>query len=363
MRRQFKNFDMVIVICICVIFIIGLLFLYSASKSLEENVYEKRMIKQILSMLIGVFAGTIVFSIDYRKLLDLSYLFYWLMNFLLFFVLVLGAIRLGAQRWISIGGIAFQPSEFAKIIFILAIASFLGRRKESIENKRNIIKPLFLLGVPFFLIAAQPDLGTALVLIPVFFAMLFISGINVKVLLGFIGAGVMTTPFLWHFLKEYQRKRILVFLNPNIDPLGAGYTIIQSKVAIGSGQLFGKGWLSGTQNQLNFLPERHTDFIFSVVGEEWGFVGCSIVLLLYFIIIYRGIIIMRETKDLYGKLIACGVVSLLSFQIFINIGMTIGLLPVVGLTLPFISYGGSSLISSIMAVALLLNVGYRKPYF
>jgi rod shape determining protein RodA len=363
MRRNLKNFDMIILVCVCIIFVIGLIFLYSASSSLEGQVYKKLISKQIIAMLVGVFAGALVFSIDYRRLVDISYVFYWIMIILLFIVLLLGAIRLGAQRWISFGGIAFQPSEFAKIVFILSIASFLGRRKETIENKRNIIKPLFILALPFFLIAAQPDLGTALILVPIVLSMLFISGINIKILLGFMGTCFLTMPFLWQFLKEYQKKRILVFLDPTIDPLGAGYTIIQSKVAVGSGQLFGKGWLAGTQNQLNFLPERHTDFIFSVVGEEWGFIGCSLVLLLFMIVIYRGILIMRDTKDIFGKLIACGVITLLSFQVFVNVGMTLGLLPVVGLTLPFISYGGSSLISSSIAIALLLNVGYRRPYF
>jgi len=178
-----------------------------------------------------------------------------------------------------------------------------------------------------------------------------------------IGTTLFSMPFFWYMLKDYQRERLLVFVNPNVDPLGAGYTVIQSKIAIGSGMFFGKGWLSGTQNQLNFLPERHTDFIFSVIGEQWGFFGSSILIALFIILIYRGLKIAHETTDSYGKLLAIGIVSLLAFQIIVNIGMTIGLMPVVGLPLPLLSYGGSSLLTTVVSIGILLNIGMRKPRF
>ena len=177
------------------------------------------------------------------------------------------------------------------------------------------------------------------------------------------GAGVAAMPFFWHFLRDYQRQRLLVFINPNVDPLGAGYNIIQSKVAIGSGGLIGKGWLNGTQNQLNFLPERHTDFIFSVIGEEWGFLGIVAVILLYFLIIKRALTIASSTSDMYGRLVASGIAVMFSFQVIINMGMTVGVMPVVGIPLPLISYGGSSLLATLVAIGLLVNVGMRRSTF
>ena len=220
--------------------------------------------------------------IDYQKLIDISPFLYVLNLILLILVLFLGSRRLGAQRWLVFGGIGFQPSEFIKITFILALASYLGHRKDSLGGAGAISSPVILMLPAFILIAAQPDLGTALILVPILFSMVFIAGMNIKAILLFLSAGILSMPLFWHLLKDYQKKRLLVFINPNLEPLGAGYTIIQSKIAIGSGHFLGKGWLSGTQNQLNFLPERHTDFIFSVVGEEWGFLGGVILILLYF---------------------------------------------------------------------------------
>ncbi|MFH1790620.1 MAG: rod shape-determining protein RodA [Candidatus Omnitrophota bacterium] len=361
--RDIRKLDTIILLCVACIFSIGLLFLYSAVHSFPEDYSRSIVTKQMIWMALGMLIALIFIILDYRKFVDMAYVFYGISVLALIFVLFAGERRLGAQRWIQIGAFGFQPSEAIKIAFILAMSSFIGRRKDDISNPVNIVGAMLLLGVPFVLIAAQPDLGTALVLIPVFIALLYIGGMSVKPLMAFIACGIMGTPLFWHMLKDYQRKRLLVFVNPDLDPMGAGYTIIQSKIAIGSGRIMGKGWLSGTQGQLNFLPERHTDFIFSVVGEEWGLVGGLVLLSLYFVVIYRGIRIIGMTSDMYGKLIATGAVSLLAFQVIVNIGMTLGLLPVVGLTLPFISYGGSSLISSAVAVALLLNVGLRRPLF
>jgi rod shape determining protein RodA len=243
------------------------------------------------------------------------------------------------------------------------MTAYLGHARAQLANIRGLIPPLLLTIPPFALIILQPDLGTALILVPVLFMMLFIAGAQPRHILGLGLCGIFCSPIFWHFLKAYQKKRLLVFLNPNTDPLGAGYTIIQSKIAIGSGGLAGKGWLAGTQNQLNFLPERHTDFIFSVIGEEWGFLGAMLVVGLYFLLLKRGLIILERTTDIYGRLLGAGIITMLGFQIFVNIAMTIGLMPVVGVPLPLVSYGGSSLWTTLMAVALLLNVGMRRTRF
>jgi len=358
-----KHIDSVIIICVTIIFFIGLLFLYSASYSLSEQTSKSFVLRQIMWMIVSVFFVMIILAIDYQRLIDFSYVFYVINLALLVMVLFIGSRRYGAVRWISFAGISFQPSEFIKISFILALASYLGYKKDTRNNVGGIFVPLLIMLPAFALIVIEPDLGTALILVPILLAMIFVAGVNLKPIIFFISSGVLCAPIFWNFLKGYQKKRLLVFIKPDLDPLGAGYTIIQSKIAVGSGQIFGKGWLSGTQNQLNFLPERHTDFIFSVVGEEWGFIGSAILILLYFTIIYRGIRIISETSDFYGKTVATGIVALFAFQVVVNIGMTIGLLPVVGLTLPFISYGGSSLISFMIAIGVLLNIGMRRPLF
>jgi len=243
------------------------------------------------------------------------------------------------------------------------MSGYLGNKKDTMRRPSSLIVPCIIIGIPFVLVLLQPDLGTALLLIPIFLAMLVVSGASGKYVIGMIAAGILAAPFFWHFLREYQRQRLMVFISPNIDPLGAGYTIIQSKIAIGSGGLVGKGWLNGTQNQLNFLPERHTDFIFSVVGEEFGFLGASALVLLFFVLVKKAFVIANQTSDMYGRCIATGIGVMLAMQVIINVGMTIGLMPVVGIPLPLVSYGGSSLLATMIAIGLLLNVGMRRSTF
>lgn len=362
-KRLYRNFDKALLAAALLIFLIGLATIHSATQAKELSFNESYVLKQMSSMTIGIILLVIVIKISYQRFVDLSYILYGMNLVLLALVLVLGHVRLGAQRWFSIGGFAFQPSEFIKLSLILALASYVGTRKDSMRNFRSIIIPCILLAVPFVLVLLQPDLGTALLLLPIFFSILLVSGVEFKYLIGMIIAGLAVMPVFWHFLREYQRQRLLVFINPNIDPLGAGYTIIQSKIAVGSGGLFGKGWLAGTQNQLNFLPERHTDFIFSVIGEEWGLFGALVVVFLYFFIIQKALIIASQTSDAYGRAIATGVASMLAVQVVVNISMTIGLMPVVGIPLPMISYGGSSLITTLAAIGLLLNVSMRRSTF
>ena len=312
---------------------------------------------------VGIVLLVLAISISYQRFIDIAYVLYALNVGLLALVLLLGHARLGAQRWFSIGGFAFQPSEFIKLSLILALSNYTAAKKDSMAELKSLIVPIMLLAIPFALVLMQPDLGTALLLVPIFFAIMVVSGARLKYLGIMILSGLAGLPVFWHALRDYQRQRLMVFINPNIDPLGAGYTIIQSKIAVGSGGLMGKGWLSGTQNQLNFIPERHTDFIFSVIGEEWGFLGAIALVLMYFFIVKRAFNIASLTSDLYGKTIASGIGVMIGLQVVINVAMTIGLMPVVGIPLPLVSYGGSSLIATLVAIGLLINVGIRRSTF
>ena len=362
-RRLTKDLDKTLLAITLILCLGGLFILLSATQAKGLSFIESYVFKQISWIALAAVLLLTVLNISYQKFIDASYILYAVNIILLALVLILGRERLGAQRWFTIGNFAFQPSEFIKINFILALANLLGSKKGRLDNVRGIFMPLTLLAIPFLLVLIQPDLGTALLLLPIFLAMAYVGGARVKHLVVLILAGIGALPFFWQILKDYQKQRLLVFLNPNADPLGAGYTIIQSKIAVGSGGLIGKGWLAGTQNQLNFLPERHTDFIFSVIGEEWGLFGALILILLYFLIIKRGLDIAYSTNDMYGKLVAVGIVVLISLQVVINIAMTIGLMPVVGIPLPLVSYGGSSMLATFIAIGLLLNIGMRRSRF
>ena len=275
-------------------------------------------------------------------------------------VMVLGQSALGAQRWIQIGPITLQPSEFSKIIMIISLATILDKRMGKLNTFKDLLPVAAYVGLPFLLVMKQPDLGTALVFMAIFFGMIFAAGVNLRLLMIIFGAGIACMPIFWHFLKDYQKMRIMVFMDPNVDPLGSGYHIIQSKIAIGSGMLFGKGLFGGTQSQLNFLPENHTDFIFAVIGEELGFIGATFVLILYFIMLYRGSKVANEARDNFGALLAVGITSMLTFHVLVNVGMTAGIMPVTGIPLPLMSYGVSSLTTNLVAVGILLNIYMRR---
>lgn len=362
-KRLIKDFDKTIPVIVFILCAIGLFTLYSATKVRDLPFTESFVFKQINWIALGAILLMIVINISYQKFIDISYVLYAVNIALLVLVLILGRERLGAQRWFTIGNFTLQPSEFIKINFILALANYLGSKKGKLETPAGFVIPIILLMIPFLLVVIQPDLGTALLLVPIFLSMMFVAGARPKYLITLIILGLASMPVFWHFLRDYQRQRLTVFLNPNVDPLGAGYTIIQSKIAVGSGGLVGKGWLAGTQNQLNFLPERHTDFIFSVIGEEWGLFGALVLVLLFFLIVKRGFDIAYLTNDMHGKLIATGIVVLMALQVTINIAMTIGMMPVVGIPLPLISYGGSSMFTTFIAVGLLLNIGMRRSRF
>ncbi len=355
---------------LCLIFslsLIGLLVLFSSLHYKGELVGKSIFFRQ----LIWVFSGWILlffFSrVNYRVFFELSWVIYGITLLSLLAVLVLGDVRMGARRWIEIGFFSFQPSEFAKIAVLFLAARFyavrLGRGKGYLRSFWHEVVAIFLPFLPaFFLVFKQPDLGTTLVIVFLLLLMGFGCGMKKRNIIVVFLVCILMVPLGSLFLKEYQKERIAVFLNPNIDPLGMGYTITQSKIAIGSGQVFGKGFLSGTQGQLNFIPARHTDFIFTLVGEEWGFFGALILLGLYFFLMQIILDISFSCRDKFGFCLGIGIYALFFVHIMINIAMVIGFLPVVGIPLAFLSYGGSYMFLNFMLIGVLLNIHRQNRY-
>ena len=360
-KRLLRRTDLTLIVSAVAIVIMSLVIIGSATHvntpSEERYWFVQR---QGISIVIDIALAAFLMNFDYKILQRYGNHFYVFNLILLILVMLVGQTALGAQRWIALGPISIQPSEFSKLIMIIALAAMLEKRGGKINTITDLAPVAAYVGVPFLLVLKQPDLGTSLVFLAIFFGMVFVAGVRLRLLLGIFGAGLAAMPVLWHFLKDYQKMRIMVFMDPNVDPLGAGYHIIQSKIAIGSGMLFGKGLFGGTQSQLNFLPENHTDFIFSVVGEELGFVGCAILLLLYLVVLWRGIRIAQDASDMFGRLLAVGITSMIAFHVLINVGMTMGIMPVTGIPLPLMSYGVSSLTTNIMAIAILLNIQLRR---
>jgi len=309
---------------------------------------------------VGFVALVVVASIDYRRLVRAAPAFYLLGLAGLGAVFVLGRTVSGARRWIVWGPLSVQPSELFKIAFVLMAVWVITSRWAQPVGRTTVALTLPIVAVPALLIVKQPDLGTALMLFPVLVILLIGAGVRLRLLGGLALAGVAAAPLAWLVLRDYQRERILVFLDPLRDPLGSAYNVIQAKIAIGSGQLLGKGVAGATQSRLAFLPERHTDFIFAVFAETWGFVGCLVLLVCYVLLLLRGFDIAASAREPVGRLVALGATSLLATQVLINVGMVIGLLPVVGIPLPLMSYGGSAMLASLMALGLLLSVRMRQ---
>jgi len=316
--------------------------------------------RQVSWVGVGLVGLLVVVSVDYRNLVRTAPVLYVVGLGLLTSVFVLGRTVSGARRWIHLGPLTVQPSELFKLIFIITLAwAFTAGRGERL-SRAALIGTFVLLGVPFLLVVRQPDLGTALVLVPVLAATLVGIGIRMKVLGALTLAGVAAMPLGWFVLKPYQRDRLLVYLDPFRDPLGTAYNVIQAKIAIGSGQLLGKGIGGATQSRLSFLPERHTDFIFAVFAEMWGFLGCLVLIVAYVLLVMRGFEIAAGTRETRGRILALGVTTVFAAQILINIGMVTGLLPIVGIPLPLMSYGGSSMVVSLTALGLLLSIRMRQ---
>lgn len=343
----------------------GVFTIYSTRYPFNLSGQMPFFLRQIIWIIVSLFILWLVYNWDVRKLWDLAYLIYIITLALLLMVAILGHIRLGAQRWLKILWLNFQPSELAKLSTIIILARYFSSRSiwdiktKNFNFVKGVIFPLLLISPFIILILAQPDLGTALILIFIYISMLYLSKIKKSYILILIIIFLCSLPFAWHFLRDYQKERLLVFLKPGMDPLGAGYTVTQSKIAIGSGRLLGKGWLAGTQSQLRFLPESHTDFIFSSFAEEWGLLGSLALLGLYYLLINYFLWISQRSDESFLRLLAGGIVFLFSIQIFINLAMNLGMAPVVGIPLIFFSYGGSSIFISFICLGIMMNIQRR----
>lgn len=364
-RRLVKNFDWITFGLIITIALIGIATIFSATRLPVEGMEGSQpafYLKQILWLFISILALFAVVMIDYIWFYRLAYIFYAIGLVLLIAVLMAGKSSLGAQRWINLGFVAFQPSEFFRLAFIMAFSSYLVNKN---LYERIPISCVFIFGIiPLFLIVLQPDLGTAIMLMSLFVILSIMRGLSRKIITLAVIVSLISIPFLghifWESMKDYQKNRLVAFVDPEIDPSGIGYHINQSKIAIGSGSFIGKGYLKGTQGPLRFLPEKHTDFIFSVFSEEWGFLGSMTLFTLYIMVFLRGLDTAKKAKDEFSKLAATGIVSMFFIYFLVNTGMALGIMPVVGVPLPFMSYGGTALLSNFIAAGLLINIRTRR---
>ncbi|MFO7716085.1 rod shape-determining protein RodA [Desulfosarcina sp.] len=363
-RRLLQCFDWGLLVLTLSIGGAGLVVLFSAvtAGSADANILLFK--KQLIWYGVGIGVMIFCFLFDYKHFERFASSIYLASIGALTAVLFFGKYVGGSRRWLPLGPLSLQPSEMAKIAVIIVLARYFAKiiNTEGL-TLRDLVAPVFLTAVPFALIVQQPDLGTAMVIALIAGTMTLFAKIERRALSWLIATFTLLIPLVWFFLRGYQKQRILTFLNPDRDPLGAGYHIIQSKIAIGSGMLTGKGFLKGSQNALSFLPEQHTDFIFSVLAEEWGLMGSLSVVTLFLIIIAWGLSIAGRCRDPFGTILSVGVTAMIAWQAFINIGMVMGLMPVVGVTLPFVSYGGSSVITLMMGIGLLMNVSMRRFKF
>ncbi len=354
---QLSGLDWLVLLSSLALSLVGLATVHSASSELPVD-YTPRQASWVA---LGLVVMIVLFLVDYHLLTDLSLPFYLVGCGLLGLVLVVGSARGGAQSWLGLGPVGFQPSEVAK----LATALFLARYLAEVNRPILSLKEIFFAGaiavVPMTLVALEPDLGTAAMFVPMLAGMLLVGGIRLKVWAAGVIAFVVLASGLWLFaMQPYQRERVRTFLEPGSDPLGAGYQVRQSKIAVGSGQLTGRGYMQGTQSQLRFLPARHTDFIFAVLAEEWGFVGVLGVLGLYAVFIVNGARIALRARDREGILLVVGLLSVISFHVLYNTAMVVGLVPITGIPLPFLSYGGSFTFLSFAVTGLILGVDVRR---
>lgn len=363
-RRLIQNFDWVTFTVTLLIVFVGIMTIYSATRPLSEEEYSGFYIRQIIWLIISVIAMFFIVSFDYIWLGRFSIPLYVIGIILLLIVFIMGKIGMGAKRWISLGPFSFQPSEFYKILFVVMLANYLSQIKGTVEAKTLFRIFFFITFIPIILLIKQPDLGTTLIIMAIFTAVILAKGISKKIAILLIIIGLISLPFLgnilWGGLKDYQKNRIVAFIEPEIDRTGIGYHLNQSKITIGSGKFLGKGFLHGTQGPFRFLPEKHTDFIFAVFAEEWGFLGSTALLMLYLILILRGLDTARKARDEFGRLLATGITFMFLFYFVVNIGMTLGLMPVVGIPLPFMSYGGTALLSNFIGIGILINIRTRR---
>ncbi len=431
-ERSVFRIDLLLVIATVTLMVIGVLFIYSSGVTADGMSFSREWLRQLVWIGLGLIVFVAVSSFDYARLRDLAPHIFVAILLVLVGTLLFGRVERGARRWVGIGDLGVQPSEFAKTVTILLLARFLERRRHSLHNPLTFAAAMGIVLVPVGLILLQPDLGTALVYVPIFLVMTYTAGAKpsyvlfillsgvimvvltvlpaweslihgaevpvisvlrdqrllMVVIAGLAAAGLLAvigllvikrSYFRWiiygiavaltglagsilgrRVLREYQLMRLIVFLDPNVDPRGAGWHIIQSVTAVGSGGIAGKGWLRGTQSHLQYLPEQSTDFIFSILAEEWGFIGALAVFACFSIIIIRGLLISAKAKDDFASLVAIGIVAMFFFHSAVNIGMAIGVMPITGIPLPFVSYGGSSLWNGLIAVGLLMSIYHRR---
>ena len=354
-----KKTDWPLIIVTMCLSVFGIIVIYSATRTLDTNT---NVIVQSISFAIGIGLLVLLQRFDYEQFKNMIKPIYIISVLMLVAVLIFGITgECGARSWIRIGAIGILPSEFAKICFIITFSYHLSMVEEDINKPLVIFGLILHLSVPVLLIMCQPDLGSMLVFLFMFACMLFAARLSWKYIVPVALGGVISLPFIYKYvLNEYQQKRIQVFFNPDLDPLNRGYNVIQSKIAVGSGQLWGKGYLQGTQNQLGYLPTKYTDFIFSVISEEFGFIGAALVALALFFIIWRCFKTAQLSSNLFGRYICVGTASMLLFHSFENMGMCIGLMPVTGIPLPFVSYGGTSMVTNMIAIGLVLSVAYHN---
>ncbi|MBQ9440950.1 MAG: rod shape-determining protein RodA [Alphaproteobacteria bacterium] len=358
MKIKLKQIPLLPLLIIVFLLIIALLSLYSLLSSGGMKPY---IIKQITRIVIGFIVMYFVLIFDIKLFKKYAYLLYFGSLLMLVVVAMMGRTAMGAQRWLNLYYISVQPSEAMRISLIIALAKYFSCiNNEDVNNVLYLIFPSILVLIPTGLVLQQPDLGTAMLLLLVYFSILFIVGLELWKLLLIPACGLVLFPIIWQYLHEYQKNRILMFLVPENDPNGAGYHIIQSKIAIGSGGIWGQGFMKGSQCQLNFLPEKHNDFIFAAIAEEFGFVGCITIIVLYLILLVYNYNIVIQTRNKFYKYLVFGLNSMFFFYIFINISMVCGLLPVVGIPLPFLSYGGSALVVLMFSEAIIMSVAINN---
>ncbi|HDD35213.1 MAG TPA: rod shape-determining protein RodA [Candidatus Desulfofervidus auxilii] len=340
---------------------IGLLNLYSATVYLGPKSY--LFVKQLIWSFLGLGALWFMIRLSYHQIYHYAYWLYFLNILLLLLVLIFFPPLMGAKRWITFGSVSFQPSELAKLSLVIILARYFADLNKEIQDIKAFLKALVLTLIPVLLIALEPDLGTAIFLLIIFGNMCFFSKVHHKILIAVCVIGFTLMPFFWHYgLKDYQKARIEGFIFPKKDPLGIGYHVRQTKIAVGSGQLWGKGFMNGTQNKLRFLPEHCTDFIFSVFAEEWGFIGCFLLLCFYALFFFTGMKIAERTHHPFTFLLTSGIIAIFFWETIINIFMALGLIPVVGIPLPFMSYGGSSMFVNLLAVGIIMNIDRRERW-
>lgn len=357
----FKNADKLMILIVAILAVTSILMIGSTTIATEEGFLTRDVIVQTAAYIIGVICCFIIFSFNYNKFHGLEKYLYIASLILLFLVYIpgLGIEQFGARSWINLKVLTVQPSEFVKISYILIMAGYLNDNRDTLYNFKGLIKAGVVAG-PIILIVLKEDLGSALVFAAIWVVMVFFAGINLKVFAKFFALVLAAVPVAYVFMKDYQKERIEAFLHPDNLNLSGNYQVWQSKVAIGSGGLYGKGLFNGTQKALDFIPVQTSDFIFSVIGEELGLIGGMVIIGLFTILLVRMARVVRDALDFYGALIVAGVIGMFTFQIFENIAMTMGLMPVTGITLPLLSYGGSSIMSNMIAIGLVMNVCMRS---